>query len=116
MVHFILLFISILLTVFVQIKLKDISIEYAGNILKALFFIDIYIVLFLYAVALVAWFYAASKIEFTVLIPFNALTIVLGGVAGVLIFSESFDTTKFLAYTLIISGVFLLFIHSNINS
>jgi len=116
MTHFLLLFISILLTVFVQIKLKDISIEYAGNILKALFFIDIYIVLFLYAVALVAWFYAASKIEFTVLIPFNALTIVLGGMAGVFIFSESFDTTKFLAYALIISGVFLLFIHSNINS
>jgi len=60
------------------------------------------------AFALAAWFISASKIQFTVLIPANILTVVLGGVIGYLIFDEPMGGRKMIAYIIIIFGIVLL--------
>lgn len=103
------LLLSILLTVLVQIKLKDLAVANNGVMLNALLSPELYGVLFIYAIALFAWFYSASKIEFSVILPMNSLTVILGGVIGYLYYNEDFSPLKFLAYFFILLGIFILY-------
>ncbi|GAB6041584.1 hypothetical protein [Endothiovibrio diazotrophicus] len=103
-----LLLVSILLTVGVQSALKGIAMRHAGSILAGVADPRFYLILGLYGAALAAWFVAASRIQFTVLIPANILTVVLGGVVGYLYFGESMGSRKLLAYGLIVVGIVVL--------
>ena len=102
------LFIAITLTAIVQAILKTISMKYDGNIFESIYNPWLYFSLVLLVFALIAWFVSASKIEFSILIPINVVTIVIGGLIGYFIFGEEFGGKKILSYTLIISGVLLL--------
>ena len=102
------LLLSIMLTTLVQASLKAISVKYNGSFFDSLFDFKIYFVLLLYGIALVAWFASASKIPFSVLIPANILTVVLGGIIGYFLFGEEIGFYRILAYLMIILGIFLL--------
>ena len=104
------LLLSILLTTVVQAYLKSISVKYNGSFFDSLLDFKLYFVLLLYGVALVAWFVSASKIPFTVLIPANILTVVLGGVIGYFLFGEGLGFYKILAYVIVILGILILMI------
>ena len=73
--HLSYLLLSLMGTVFVQASLKVLSESHSGDIVSAIKDYRFLPILGLYGMAMVAWFYAASKIEFTVLIPFNILTL-----------------------------------------
>mgnify|MGYP006149310739 FL=1 len=105
--HF-LLYLSILLTAAVQASLKVISIKHDGVISNSLHDPRLYFVAILYGLALCAWFVSASRIQYSVLIPTNILTVVLGGFVGYFLFGETIEIRKLLAYGLICSGVLLL--------
>jgi multidrug transporter EmrE-like cation transporter len=102
------LFVAITLTAIVQAILKTISMKYDGSIFDSIYNPWLYFSLVLLVFALIAWFVSASKIEFSILIPVNVATIVIGGLIGYFIFGEEFGEKKILSYTLIISGVLLL--------
>ena len=102
------LLLSILLTTIVQASLKAMSVKYNGNFFDSLGDLKLYFVLFLYGIALIAWFSSASKIPFSVLIPANILTVVLGGIIGYFLFGEEIGFYRILAYLMIILGIFLL--------
>jgi len=106
--YYSILLFSILLTSGIQAMLKIISVKYDGNILHSLYDPRLYITITLYVFALAAWFISASKIQFTVLIPANILTVVLGGIIGYLIFDEPMGGRKMIAYIIIIFGIVLL--------
>ncbi len=102
------LLLSILLTTVVQASLKAIPVKYNGSFFDGLFDFKFYFVILLYGIALVAWFASAAKIPFTVLIPANILTIVLGGFIGYYLFGEGFSFYRILAYLIIILGILVL--------
>ena len=106
--YYIYLFIAITLTAIVQAILKTISMKYDGNILASIYNPWLYFSLILLALALIAWFVSASKIEFSVLIPVNVATVVISGLIGYFIFGEELGGKKILSYMLIMSGVLLL--------
>jgi len=106
--HLYYLLLSLMGTVFVQASLKVLSESHSGNIVSAIKDYRFLPILGFYGVAMVAWFYAASKIEFTVLIPFNILTIVFGGLVGYYWFGESLGLRKIISYAIIVLGVLML--------
>ncbi len=110
------LLLSILLTTVVQASLKAISVKYNGSFFDGLFDFKLYFVILLYGIALVAWFASAAKIPFTVLIPANILTIVLGGFIGYFLFGEGFSFYRILAYLIIILGILVLMLDAYKNS
>jgi multidrug transporter EmrE-like cation transporter len=106
--YYLFLLIVIILISIVQAILKSLSIEYSGSIIKSLHDPLSYLCIFLLVLALSFWFVAASKIEFSVLIPANIVTVVISGVIGYYIFSEEINLIKIVAYALIIMGVMTL--------
>jgi len=112
--YYIFLLIVIILISIVQAILKSLSIEYSGSIIKSLYDPLSYLCIFLLILALSFWFVAASKIEFSVLIPANILTVVISGVIGYYIFSDEINLIKIVAYALIIIGVITL-AYSNLS-
>tara|TARA_B110000305_G_C19153569_1_gene499220 strand:- start:186 stop:536 length:351 start_codon:yes stop_codon:yes gene_type:complete len=109
------LLLSILLTTVVQATLKAISVKYNGSFFDSLFDFKLYFVILLYGIVLVTWFTAAAKIPFTVLIPANVLTIVLGGFIGYFLFGEEFSFYRILAYLIIILGILVLMLDAYKN-
>ena len=112
--YYIFLLIVIILISIVQAILKSLSIEYSGSIIKSLYDPLSYLCIFLLVLALLFWFVAASKIEFSVLIPANILTVVISGVIGYYIFSEEINLIKIVAYAFIVIGVMTL-AYSNLS-
>ncbi len=106
--YYIYLFFAIIITAIVQAILKTISMKYDGNIVSSMYNPWLYFSLSLLIVALIAWFISASKIEFSILIPVNVATVVIGGFIGYFVFGDEFGGKKLLSYILIISGVILL--------
>ena len=106
--YFIYLFFAIVITAIVQAILKTISMKYDVNIFASLHNSWLYFSIALLIVALIAWFFAASKIEFSILIPINVATICIGGFIGYFVFGDEFGIKKLLSYILILSGVILL--------
>jgi drug/metabolite transporter (DMT)-like permease len=106
--HYFFLILSIISTTFVQVTLKTLSQNHSGNILSVIKDYRLILIIGLYGLALVAWFYAASRIEFTVLISFHILVLVLGGLSGYYWFDESLGLRKIIAYILIIIGILLM--------
>ena len=106
--YYIYLFFAIIITAIVQAILKTISMKYDGNIVSSMYNPWLYFSLSLLIVALIAWFISASKIEFSILIPVNVATVVIGGVIGYFVFGDEFCGKKLLSYILIISVVILL--------
>lgn len=49
-----------------------------------------------------------SRIEFSVAIPFNIITVVIGGIFGYYVFNESLSLIRIISYLLIIFGVIML--------
>ena len=109
------LLLSIMLTTLVQASLKAISVKYNGSFFDSLFDFKLYFVILLYGIALVAWFASAAKIPFTVLIPANILTIVLGGFIGYFLFGEEFSFYRILAYLIILLGILMLMLDAYKN-
>ena len=106
--YYLFLLIVIILISTVQAILNSLSIEYSGGTIKSLHDPLSYLSIFLLVLALSFWFVAASKIEFSVLIPANIVTVVITGVIGYYIFSEEINLIKIVAYALIIMGVMTL--------
>ena len=63
---------------------------------------------FLLMVAFAGWIVAASRIEFSRLIPMNALSLAISGVIGVWLFDETISKSMLFAYALIVVGVAIL--------
>lgn len=112
--YYIFLLIVIILISIVQAILKSLSIEYSGSIIKSLYDPLSYLCIFLLVLALSFWFVAAFKIEFSVLIPANILTVVISGIIGYYIFSEEINLIKIVAYAFILIGVMIL-AYSNLS-
>jgi len=108
MKYYVLLFFAISITVFVQAGLKMLSMKYDGKIISVVQDPLLYGISLCLLLAFAAWFVAASQINLNVLIPANVLTIVLSAVLGYFIFGEQVTMSKIVAYTLILSGVFVL--------
>jgi len=102
------LLLSLVLTVFVQASLKILSVNHSGDILSAIKDYRFVPILSLYGIAMISWFVAASKVDFTVLIPFNVVTIILGGVVGYFWFGEALGARKIISYVIITIGIILL--------
>jgi multidrug transporter EmrE-like cation transporter len=66
------------------------------------------VALFIYVVAFVIWIVSLSRIEFSVAIPFNIITVVIGGIFGYYVFNESLSLIRIISYLLIIFGVIML--------
>ena len=113
--YYILLLVSILITSGVQITLKIVSEKFDGNLVNSLADPRLYLAISLYILALIAWFVSASRIQFSVLIPANVLTVVLGGLIGYSLFDEVFGLRKIISYLLIIAGILLLISESYQN-
>lgn len=90
-----------------QATLKLVAMSMAGpvNMLKDGRF---YVGGILMVVAFLGWMIAASRIEFSRLIPMNALSLVIAGCVGAWLFDEMITRSMALAYALIITGVALL--------
>lgn len=61
-----------------------------------------------YVFATVIWLYLLSKEQLSKIYPLQSLCYVLGAVAGVIIFKESFSTSKVFGLILIVAGAFLV--------
>jgi len=108
MKYYALLFFAIAITVFVQAGLKMLSMKYDGKIISAIQDPLLFVISFSLLLAFAAWFVAASEINLNVLIPVNALTIVLSAFIGYFFFSEPITIDKVVAYILILLGVAVL--------
>jgi drug/metabolite transporter (DMT)-like permease len=99
---------SIILTVIVQALLKNNSVKHSEELFEAVYDFKLYLVFFLYAIAMVFWYISSSKLQFTFMIPMHILTIIFGGIIGYYYFEESFNIQKISAYVLIIFGMIML--------
>lgn len=87
------------------LKLAAISMETPISILKDS---RLYLGGFLLILAFVGWIIAASKIEFSRLIPMNALSLAISGVLGIWMFGETITKPMLFAYALIVIAFFIL--------
>jgi multidrug transporter EmrE-like cation transporter len=69
-----------------------------------------FIALLVYMISLGLWVLASAQIQYSVIIPVHALTIVMGGVIGYFVFSEGMSLSKLISYVLITSGVIFLLV------
>lgn len=87
------------------LKLAAISMETPVSIFKDS---RLYLGGFLLMLAFVGWIVAASKIEFSRLIPMNALSLAISGGVGVWLFDETITKPMMFAYVLIVIAVSIL--------
>jgi drug/metabolite transporter (DMT)-like permease len=106
--YFVLLIIAILLVSATQVLFKVIADKHRDLLLGVIYDYRLYIALIIYTIAFALWIVALSKIDFSIAIPLNIITIVFGGVFGYYIFGESISTLKIISYIIISFGVVLL--------
>lgn len=107
--YFLLLVLAIFGSALSQMFFKILSDKYAGSLQDILMDKTLYLALAIYFFAFVLWIKSAVAINFSVIVPANALIIIFSGVVGYLYFNEAMTLTKLAAYGLILSGVLLLF-------
>lgn len=98
-----------MLTSIALILLKKVSVDTKGELVGILSDVRFYGATVVYGIAFLMWVVSASKIDYTILIFSNTLSLVIGGLVGYFVFGESITTEKLFAYTLILSGVLMLF-------
>jgi len=111
--YYLFLVLSIMLTAIVQALLKSNSVKHSENLFEAVYDFKLYVVFFIYAIAMIFWYISSSKLQFTLMIPMQILTVVFGGIIGYYFFEESFSVQKILAYVLIIFGILMLVFNNN---
>lgn len=104
------LLLSVLLSAIAVALFKSVSMQVGGNIVSAIAEPRFYLVIMLLGVAFAFWFFAASKIDYSVLIFSHTLALVIGGLIGYVGFGESFGYHKIISYFLITTGVLVLLI------
>lgn len=106
--YFILLIVAIILVSATQVLFKVIADKHRDLLLGVVYDYRLYIALAIYTIAFALWIIALSKIDFSIAVPLNIITIIFGGVFGYYIFGESISTMKIVSYIIISFGILLL--------
>ena len=112
-IYFVLLIGSIFLVSIAQVMFKMIADRNKDVLFNILYDYQFYLALILYLVSVVIWMSALSKIEFSVVIPLNIITVIFGGILGYYLFQENISLLKIISYSLMIIGSALLIFESS---
>jgi len=107
--YFVLLIFAILSVSVTQVVFKIVADRHKDHLLNVIYDYRLYIAVAIYSIAFVLWIVALSKIEFSLALPFNMITILAGGIFGYYIFGESISTTKIMGYIIISIGLLVLY-------
>jgi len=107
-IYFVMLLVAILFVSITQVIFKIIAEKHSDYLFNVIYDYRFYISLIIYIIAFGLWLVALSKIEFSIAVPFNIITIILGGIFGYYFFNESISIIKLFSYILITIGLLLL--------
>jgi len=91
-----------------QVLFKIVATEHRDYLIGAVYDYRLYVALFVYTFSFLLWIIALSKIDYSIAIPLNVITVILGGVFGYIIFGENITLLKIISYSIILVGVLLL--------
>jgi len=91
-----------------QVLFKIIANEHRDYLIGSVYDYRLYIALLVYTLSFLLWMVALSKIDYSIAIPLNVITVILGGVFGYFVFGENISLLKVISYTIILVGVLLL--------
>ncbi len=110
--YFVLLILAILSVSITQVVFKIVADKHKEYLLNVIYDYRLYIAIVIYSIAFVLWIIALSKIDFSLALPFNMLTIIAGGIFGYYIFGENISIMKIGAYLVISIGLLMLYYDS----
>jgi len=99
------LIVAIVFVSITQVLFKIVANEHRDYLVGAVYDYRLYIALFVYTFSFVLWIVALSKIDYSIAIPLNVITVILGGLFGYFIFGEHISTLKIISYSIILIGV-----------
>ena len=99
---------AIILVSVTQVLFKVIANRHKDYLFDAIYDYRLYIAVIVYTLAFILWLVALSRIEFSIAIPLNIITVIIGGVFGYFLFSEEISILQIISYIIIISGILLL--------
>ena len=102
------LIVAIVFVSMTQVLFKIIANEHRDYLIGSISDYRLYIALFVYTLSFLLWIVALSKIDYSIAIPLNVITVVLGGVFGYFIFDENISLLRIVSYSVILIGVLLL--------
>ncbi len=111
--YYLFLIFAVLLTSISQVIFKLLSDKYQNNIIEVIYSPWLYISIFIYFIAFIAWFISAGYIQFSVMVGVHVLTLVFGILFGLIFFSEVITFAKLSAILLISIGILILVLNSN---
>jgi len=108
MTYFFLLIAAIVFVSMAQVLFKIIANEHRDYLIGSVYDYRLYIALFVYTFSFLLWIVALSRIDYSIAIPLNVITVILGGVFGYFIFGQNISLLKIMSYSIISFGVLLL--------
>tara|TARA_B100001093_G_C26457860_1_gene855106 strand:+ start:405 stop:752 length:348 start_codon:yes stop_codon:yes gene_type:complete len=106
--YYLILILAVFLTSISQVMFKTLSNKYQSNPFEVIYSPWIYLSIFIYSIAFVAWFISAGYIQFSVMMGVHVLTLVFGIIFGLIFFSEVITFYKLLAVFFISLGIIIM--------